>query len=68
MDWWVLEGFVRPIGYAVWVVMVGSMELGGLVWMICGVVGRVCSVQLFASLHDATLMMHVRCDTNEGNT
>jgi len=23
MDWWVFEGFVRPIGYAVWVVMVG---------------------------------------------
>jgi len=37
MDWWVLEGFVRPIGYAVSVLMVGSMELGGLVWMICGV-------------------------------
>jgi len=62
MDWWVLEGFVRRIGYAVWVVMVGSMELGGLVWMICGVRGpvcRICSVQLAKSLHDATLMMRV---------
>ena len=59
MYWWVLEGFVRPIGYAVWVVVVGSMELGGLVWMICGVVGRVRSFQLAKSLHDATLTMHV---------